>query len=42
MFIIFTTSIAPVAPIEWPRAIAPPFWFTFSKGMSSSLITAID
>ena len=32
----------PVAAIGWPRAIAPPFGFTFSGSRSRSFITASD
>ena len=31
---------APVAPIGWPSAIAPPFGLTFSSSSPSSSITA--
>ena len=36
------TSIrAPLAPIGWPRATAPPCTFTFSCGMPSSFMAAM-
>ena len=36
-----TKILAPEAPIGWPRAIAPPFTFTFFWSIPSSRITAI-
>ena len=35
-----TIILVPDAPIGWPRAMAPPFTFTISFGIFSSLMTA--
>src|SRR5881394_2494112 len=33
-FKLVRTNLAPVAPTGWPRAIAPPFTFNFSRGIA--------